>query len=120
MKKALILLFCIVSVITLSRCYSSKKAVAAIPEASGSAITYDVQIKFLMNEYCSPCHFPEKGGNKKPYDSYASVKTDIDEIIRRIELNPGQKGFMPFKRSKLSDSTILVFKQWRDLGVPEK
>jgi hypothetical protein len=39
-------------------------------------------------------------------------------MIARIELNPGQKGFMPCKRSKLSDSTINVFKQWRDSGMP--
>ena len=27
--------------------------------------------------------------------------------------------FMPFKRPKLSDSTIAVFKQWRDSGTPQ-
>ena len=46
---------------------------------------------------------------------------DIDEMIRRIELNPGEKGFMPFKKKeKLSDSTVNVFKKWRDQGLAEK
>jgi hypothetical protein len=70
---------------------------------------------------CSPCHIPAKGGNKKPYDNFANVKTDIDEIIRRIELEPSARGFMPFrKNAKLSDSTIAVFKQWKADGLLEK
>jgi hypothetical protein len=69
---------------------------------------------------CTPCHIPSKGGNKKPYDVYANVKTDIDEMIRRIELNPTDKGFMPFKKAKLHDSTIAVFKKWRADGLLEK
>jgi hypothetical protein len=51
---------------------------------------------------------------------YANVKTDIDEMIRRIELNPTDKGFMPFKKAKLHDSTIAVFKKWRADGLLEK
>ena len=47
------------------------------------------------------------------------MKTDIDEIVRRIQLNPGDKGYMPFKRPKLSDSTIMVFKQFKQDGVLE-
>jgi hypothetical protein len=36
-------------------------------------------------------------------------------------LNPGERGFMPFKKTaKLSDSTIAVFKQWKEDGLGEK
>jgi hypothetical protein len=49
------------------------------------------------------------------------VAQDIDEIIRRIELNPTDKGFMPFKKTaKLNDSTINVFKKWKADGMLEK
>ncbi|MGZ8518414.1 MAG: hypothetical protein ACXWWD_13745, partial [Chitinophagaceae bacterium] len=69
---------------------------------------------------CSPCHIPEKGGRKKAYDNFTNVKTDIDEIVRRIQLDPHEKGFMPFKKTeKLSDSTIAVFKQWKEDGLLE-
>ena len=41
-------------------------------------------------------------------------------MIRRIELNPTDKGFMPFRKTeKLSDSTIAVFKQWKADGMLE-
>jgi hypothetical protein len=68
---------------------------------------------------CSPCHIPAKGGNKKAYDNYGNVKNDIDDIIRRISLNPGDRGFMPFKHAKLSDSTIAVFVKWKADGLAE-
>ena len=74
----------------------------------------------VISDKCAPCHIPSKGGNKKAYDNYANVKADIDEIIRRIELNPGEKGFMPFKRvTKLAADTIAVFKKFKDDGALE-
>jgi hypothetical protein len=69
---------------------------------------------------CAPCHIPP-GGNKTPFNTYASVKANIDEIIKRIELNPTDRGFMPFKKTeKLDSATINVFKQWKADGMIEK
>lgn len=82
--------------------------------------TYSNDVSSLVVTFCSPCHIPANGGKKKPYDSYATVKSDIDEIIKRIELNPGDKGFMPMRRTtRLSDSVIAVFKKWKDDGLVE-
>jgi hypothetical protein len=52
--------------------------------------------------------------------TYATAKTNIDEMITRIQLNPGDKGFMPFKHPKLPDSTIQVFVKWKADGLLEK
>lgn len=99
----------------LTYCSASKKAIAAIPKT-----TYAATLSPVIAEKCSPCHIPSKGGNKKPYDNYANVKADIDEIIRRIELNPTDKGFMPFKRpEKLAADTIAVFKSFKEHGMLE-
>ena len=69
---------------------------------------------------CAPCHIPSKGGNKKAYDNYANVKADIDNIIHRIELNPTDKGFMPFKKTeKLPADVIAVFKKFKEDGALE-
>lgn len=107
------------TVLVFSYCSSSKKATASKMETSKPSYENNIQTIIVGN--CSPCHIPEKGGKKKPYITYASVKEDIDEIIRRIELNPHERGFMPFKKTeKLSDSTIAVFKQWKDNGLLEK
>lgn len=115
MKKMITLSAIIVAVLIFSNCSSSKKVTTTTPK-----LTYESGIQTLVMANCSPCHIPAKGGNKKPFDNFASVRTDIDEMIRRIELNPGERGFMPFKKAKLSDSTIAVFKQWRTDGLLEK
>jgi hypothetical protein len=114
MKKFLILAGVMTTVILFSNCHSAKKASA---EIVAPKTTYQNSIQTLVVNNCSPCHIPSKGGNKKPLDTYDAAKTNIDDMIHRIELNPTDKGFMPFKHAKLSDSTIAVFKQWRDNGM---
>jgi hypothetical protein len=115
MKKYLIAGCMIATAMTFYNCNNAKKATVAVPKS-----TYESNITTVIAANCSPCHIPSKQGNKKPYDNYANTKSDIDEIIRRIELNPSDRGFMPFKHPKLSDSTIAVFKQWRSDGLLEK
>lgn len=117
MKKFLVFTFTTTLIFIFANCGSSRKATAAeVPKLS-----FESNVQTVIMSNCTPCHIPAKGGNKKPYDNYANVKTDIDEIISRIELNPGDKGFMPFKKTeRLSDSTIAIFKKWRDDGLLEK
>jgi hypothetical protein len=115
MKKLLLLAVISTAVIVFSNCHSAKKAAAAVPKP-----TYETNMQPLIMGNCVPCHVPAKGGRMKAYDNYTNVKSDIDEIIRRIELNPGDKGYMPFKKAKLSDSTITAFKQWKETGMLEK
>ncbi|HUR65238.1 MAG TPA: cytochrome c [Chitinophagaceae bacterium] len=117
MKKFFILGAFGASILVLTNCSSTKKTASAPPVAK---VTYTSNVQAAIAGNCSPCHIPSKGGNKKAYDNYANVKTDIDEIIRRIELQPTDRGFMPFKHPRLSDSTINVFKQFRTDGALEK
>lgn len=114
MKKYLLVMGIASAVVVFSNCSSTKK-VAAAPKA-----TFTNEVSTVIMRDCTPCHIPAKGGNKKPYDNYANVKTDIDEILRRINLNPGDRGFMPFKHAKLPDSTIAVFAKWKADGLLEK
>ncbi len=116
MKKFFVIAITGFTIILLSNCSSAKKTTKVeVPK-----LTYETNMTATIMSNCTPCHIPSKGGNKKAYDNYANVKTDIDEMIRRIELNPGDRGFMPFKKAKLSDSTIAVFKQWKADGMLEK
>ena len=117
MKKYILIALVSVTAFIFANCGSSKKATATvIPK-----LNYETNMQEVIVSNCSPCHIPSKGGFKRSYDNFANVKTDIDEMIRRIELNPGEKGFMPFKKNaKLSDSTIAVFKQWKADGLLEK
>ena len=104
------------AVIVFTNCGSSKKATAAAPPK----MNYESNVQAIVTANCAPCHIPAKGGNKRAYDNFANVKSDIDEIIRRIEMHPGERGFMPQKRARLSDSTIAIVKQWKADGLLEK
>jgi nitrate/TMAO reductase-like tetraheme cytochrome c subunit len=116
MKKYLIVTSMMVTAVIFYNCHSSKKLTSSVHPP----LNYEANLKTVIEANCSPCHIPAKGGNKKAYDNFANVKTDIDEMIRRMELNPADKGFMPFKKQKLGDSTITAFKQWRTDGLLEK
>lgn len=118
MKKTLFVIVLLVSSILLYNCHSSKKIMAATQPAAPK-ITYAANIQDLVATNCSPCHIPAKGGFKKPLDTYAAASANIDEMLSRIQLNPDDKGFMPFKHAKLSDSTIALFKAWKANGVSE-
>lgn len=112
MKKLCFVLLAVAGALLFQFCSSSKKAMAH------PAITYMNNIQPIMLTSCTPCHFPPKG-NKKPYDTYVAVKSDIDSILVRVQKAPGEKGFMPARHPKLSDLTILVFKQWQTDGLLE-
>jgi hypothetical protein len=117
MKKLLLLGAFGVTVVLLSNCSSTKK-VATVPAPKSN---YETNVQTVIMANCTPCHIPANGGRKRAYDNYANVKADIDEIIRRIDLNPADRGFMPFRKTeKLSDSVINVFKQWKTDGLIEK
>jgi hypothetical protein len=111
MKRLSTIAAVITCVTVFAYCSGSKK----IAEVKTPLVSYQASIQSLVVEKCSPCHIAGKG-NKLSLDNYDAMKDNIDDIIGRIEKNPGDRGFMPFKRPKLSDSTIAVFKAWKTDG----
>jgi len=122
MKKIYVFAGMAVLALGLTYCSSSKKAARKAAETAAAVpkTTYTANVSTVIAGNCAPCHIPSKGGNKKPYDNYANVKADIDDIIRRIELNPTDRGFMPFKKTeKLPADVIAVFKKFKEDGALE-
>jgi cytochrome c553 len=115
MKKLLVFSALAALACTLTYCNASKKATAKKPK-----MNYEADVKAVIEANCSPCHIPAKGGRKQPLDSYAALTKNIDDILRRVQLNPTDRGFMPDRRAKLSDSTINILKQWKADGMLEK
>ena len=106
---------CLCATLILAYCSSSKKAQRA---TDATKITYAANVQPIVATTCSPCHIPPEG-KKKSLNNYAAVKDNIDDILTRVQKNPGEKGFMPARHPKLSDSTILVLKQWKANGFKE-
>ena len=116
MKQIISFFVLFAAALVLVNCSSSKKASAA----KRAPVTY-TDLSTVIAANCAPCHITAQGGKKKPYDNLANVKADIDDIIKRIEMNPGDRGFMPFRKpQKLSDSVITVFRNWKADGMLEK
>jgi len=115
MKRFSLMAATLACIVLFAYCSGSKKASAKPP---APAFTYAGHIQQIMTEKCSPCHITGKG-NKLPMDKYETVKANIDDVIRRIELHPGERGYMPFKRPRLSDTTINMIKTWKADGFPQ-
>ena len=113
MKKVLIPVLFLATIVVFEFCSGSKKAQKAAP-----TVTYTNHVESVVASACSPCHVGT-GAKQKKLDTYAAVKDNLNDIVRRIQLNPADKGFMPFRHPKLPDSTIQVFVQWKNAGMPE-
>ena len=114
MKKIALFFLAATPVLLLQFCSTAKKAQKEIPK-----ITYTSDVAPVITAHCSPCHIPPKG-NKEALHTFEAAKKNIDESIRRIQLNPTDRGFMPFKHPKLPDYTIQVFVKWKADGLLEK
>ena len=114
MKKLALFVLAAGLVTFLQFCGSSKKAASGVPK-----VTYAADVQPIITKHCSPCHIPPQG-NKEALHTYDAAKSHVDSMIARIQLDPGQKGFMPFRHPKLPDSVINVFVRWKETGLAEK
>ena len=112
MKKLFVFLI-LVMVVFFQYCSSAKKA-----QKAKQVTTYTTHVQPIIAATCSPCHIPP-GGNKKALNTYETAKANIDDIISRIQKNPDERGFMPFRHPKLSQDTIQVFVNWKAEGLAE-
>lgn len=118
--KRIIILATLASIFIFMAC--SKKSVpgkTASETAKVKATTYTADVLPLIQMKCTPCHLPTKGGFKANFENYASAAKYGADMVTRVQLNPGDKGFMPFKHEKLTAEEIAVFKKWVDGGMTE-
>ena len=71
---------------------------------------FTTEIKPFIESKCSPCHTT---GSQTHFLKGTTVKSHIDDIIRRVELSPNQTGFMPKNGSQLSADEIAKIKSWK-------
>lgn len=123
LKNGMLVLLTFCFSLSLHYCATPKEQVTAqeykMPVAQvDTKVSYADHIQPLMENSCTPCHFPEKG-KKKLLDSYAAVTENIDEIIYRVSLPTDSTEFMPYKSKKLplSANEIQILIKWRDQGM---
>lgn len=113
-------LFSLIAIVVISiKCNTVKTSgVENIPKEK--ALSFNADILPIMQNSCTPCHFPPEG-RKKPLENYAHVKENIKDIIARVKLPKDHVQFMPFKNKKpaLNDSLIAVLERWEKQSMPE-
>lgn len=120
LKRSLIIFSALLFVGWSASC-SRKTAPAAKAEYDGPKVSYSANIAPLVERSCSPCHYPEKGGNKAALDSYEGLKAEFREVIKRVQLPEDDANFMPFKhkREALTAEEVELLKNWSKGGFPE-
>lgn len=91
------------------------ESVSPVKKAVDPAAMYLSDIKPLMETKCAPCHIPEKGGFKTSFANYDSAAKYIDAMIVRVQLDPSDPKYMPFrsKRPAVSPEELTVMKNWK-------
>ena len=116
MKKISFVLTAII--VTLFAACSQKNSASKKPKVI--TITYTTDVMPLIQAKCTPCHLPSKGGFKANFENYESAKKFGPDMLARVQLSPGERGFMPFKHEKLSAEEIVIIKKWNEQGLLEK
>lgn len=117
MKRLAFLLVAVSMIALFQFCGSAKKIKTA---KAGEITTFETNVLPIIKAKCAPCHIPPVG-TKKHLTDFAVVKEQADSILRRIQMNPGEKGFMPYRKSeRLPDSLVQVFVKWKAEGFREK
>ena len=95
---------------TFQYCKSSENATSNKNEV---LVTYTQNIAPLLERSCTPCHFPEQG-KKKMLNTFDSVKENIAEMLKRVQLPVTDEKYMPFKSKKqtLTNEEIDLLKKW--------
>ncbi|MFM6926267.1 MAG: c-type cytochrome [Ferruginibacter sp.] len=115
--KKISFIFIVIGVTLFAAC-SQKNSASKTPKVIPT--TYTTDVIPLIQAKCSPCHLPSKGGRKASFENYEGAKKYSADILARIQLNPTDRGFMPFKNAKLSAEEIVIVKKWVDQGLLEK
>jgi len=116
MKKLIIPAAVFAAMLLFTQCSSSKKSATTSTYTGPVTVTYQANVLPIVQAHCAPCHISGKG-NKASLDKYDVAQNNINDIIRRISLEPGKFGFMPKKHDRLSDDLIQVFKDWKTQGM---
>lgn len=97
---------------------TGNKITIVVTVESGQKITYISDIKPIMINNCGSCHL-SGGSHPKKFDNYTTTKSNINEILKRVQQSKGSDGFMPQGGSKLSTTDIELLKKWQADGLAE-
>lgn len=115
MKKMILATLGLMIIVACSRKITSTTSTAP-------RVTYAADVKSIIDTKCTPCHIPSQGGKVTSLDGYANARTNISEMIIRVQLDSTHAKFMPFKNKKprLTETEIATLKNWQAGGLVQE
>ena len=108
----------LIGIYCLTTISCEEEAISKAQEDLEDTISFESNIKPIILAKCDPCH--SGNGYQTPYNQYANAKNAIDTILVRINLEESNSSFMPNGSSKLDQSELDLFSQWKLEGLIEK
>ena len=93
------------------------------PEPDPVLITYDTDVKIIIDNNCIFCHSdPAVNGASFPLTTYDNAKTAIESfnLIGKISSQAGESGAMHFGGPRLPQNLIDTITQWETNGLLEE
>ena len=112
-------LFILISLILGTSCENSSESDLIEQTPLTENITYTEHIKPIIDANCVACHSnPAVGGASVPMTNYSQVKNVFEntDALDRMNLQPGESGFMPKYGSRLPQVSIDLVEQWMNEG----
>ncbi len=119
MKKIVLIFSVLVVFIACSRKVTNSSSGAtttsSVDKAKAESM-YASDIKPVLEIKCAPCHFPDKGGFKAALDNFTAVSDHITDMYSRVQLDPSDPKYMPFKgkREALTATELAKFKAFKE------
>lgn len=90
------------------------------PIVTGALVTYDADVRSIINENCTACHSVGGPASFRPLNTYAEVVSAMQntDLVDRIQRQNGEPGQMP-QTGRMPQEKINVILQWSDDGLLE-
>ena len=107
-------------IVILISCDSNTYESLEEPIITGELVTYDADVKSIINENCIFCHSPGGQASFRPLTTYSEVVNAIQntDFLDRIQRQNGESGQMP-QAGRMPQEKINVILQWNDTGLTE-
>ncbi|MBW8524765.1 hypothetical protein K0U91_08990 [Chryseobacterium chendengshani] len=115
MKK---IIYILTPVLFLASCESRTYEEISDKTQSPEVVKFAADIKPIVDANCIICHSPGGSASFQPLNNYNQVKTNIDNILDRIQRPNGDPQKMP-QGGSLSASQINLFIKWKADGLIE-
>jgi len=91
-----------------------------VPTIVEGNVTYNAQIKSIIDVNCISCHSPGGNAGFRPLTTFAEVKDAVQntDLLDRIQRQNGESGAMP-STGRMSQNNINLVLQWNAEGLLE-